>query len=130
MQLKTLLKLQVLYYILGMLFNAGSFYSISNGAQQWTPNDPVPASIFMTLYAFFLIPGFFKKITIYRILMGVAVVLMGYGGVVKHIGLMQETPELYCCTAAMIIGPGINVFGLILNFMGVLGRFRTSKVLG
>ena len=78
----------------------------------------------MTLYAFFLIPGFFKKITIYRILMGVAVVLMGYGGVVKHICLMQETPELYCCTAAMILGPGINVFGLILNFMGVLGKFK------
>ena len=124
MTLKTLLKLQLAYYILGMLFNAGSLYSVSNGHQQWTPNAPIPAALFMTLYATFLIPGFLKKIPFYRILMGVAVILMGYGGVVKHIGLMQESPELYCCTAAMIIGPGINVFGLILNFIGASNKFK------
>ena len=124
MQLKNLLQLQLLYYGLGMLFNFGSMWSIHNGDQQWTPNDPIPASMFMTLYALFLLPGFFKKITLYRVLMGVAVVLMGYGGVVKHLSLIQETPELYCCTAAMIVGPGINVFGLILNLMGAFGKFR------
>jgi len=125
MTLKNLLRLQLGYYALGMLFNAGSYYSLANGNQQWTPNDPIPAALFMTLYATFLIPGFLKKITFYRILMVVAVLLMGYGGVVKHIGLMQNSPELYCCTAAMIIGPGINVFGLILNLMAAFGRFKT-----
>lgn len=124
MKLKTLLKLQALYYILGMLFNFGSMWSMYKGQQQWTPNDPIPASMFMTLYALFLLPGVFRKITIYRIMMVVAVILMGYGGVVKHFSLMQETPELYCCTAAMIIGPGINVFGLILNLIGAFGKFR------
>lgn len=124
MQLKNLLKLQLLYYALGMLFNFGSMWSVSNGEQQWTPNDPIPSSMFMTFYALFLLPGFFNKIIFYRILMGVAVVLMGYGGVVKHVNLIQETPELYCCTAAMIVGPGINVFGLILNLIGVFGKFR------
>ncbi len=123
MTLKTLLKLQLGYYALGMLFNFGSMYSLANGQQQWTPNDPYPAAISMTLYALFLIPGFMKKITLYRILMGIAVILMGYGGVVKHFSMMQETPELYCCMAAMIIGPGINVFGLVLNLLGALGKF-------
>ncbi len=124
MTLKTLLKLQLGYYILGMLFNLGSLYSVSNGHQQWTPNAPIPAAMFMTLYATFLIPGFLKKVTFYRVLMGIAVLLMGYGGVVKHIGLMQDSPELYCCTAAMIIGPGINVFGLLLNLIAAFGRFK------
>ena len=124
MKFRILLKLQLLYYVLGMLFNFGSMWSMHNGQQQWTPNDPVPASMFMTLYALFLIPGFFNKLTIYRILMGIAVVLMGYGGVVKHFSLIQKTPELYCCMAAMIIGPGINVFGLILNLIGAFGKFR------
>lgn len=124
MTLKTLLRLQLGYYILGMLFNVGSLFNISNGHQQWTPNAPVPAAMFMTLYAIFLIPGFLKKITFYRVLMGVAIILMGYGGVVKHIELIQNSPELYCCTAAMIIGPGINVFGLMLNIIGASGKFR------
>jgi len=125
MTLKTLLKLQLSYYALGMLFNFGSMYSLSHGEQQWTPNDPYPAAISMTIYALFLIPGFIKKIPFYRILMGVAVLLMGYGGVIKHLAIMQETPELYCCTAAMIIGPGINVFGLILNGMAAFGKFSS-----
>ena len=125
MTLKTLLRLQLGYYALGMLFNAGSYYSLANGHQQWTPNDPIPAAMFMTLYATFLIPGLLKKIPFYRILMVAAVILMGYGGVFKHIGLMQSTPELYCCTAAMIIGPGINVFGLVLNLVAAFGRFKT-----
>jgi len=80
--------------------------------------------MFMTLYALFLVPGFLKKITLYRVLMGLAVVLMGYGGVFQHIGKIMHTPELYCCTAAMVIGPGINVFGLILNLMAAFGRFE------
>lgn len=124
MTLKKLLQLQLAYYALGMLFNFGSMYAISNGEQQWTSNAPGPAAIFMTLYALFLIPGFMNKVTFYRVLMGIAVVLMGYGGVVQHIGKIMNTPELYCCTAAMIIGPGINVFGLILNLMATFGRFR------
>jgi len=107
-----------------MLFNAGSYLSISNRAQQWTSNDPITGSIFMTVYALFLIPGFVKKITTYRILMGLSVVLLGYGGVLKHIESILETPELYCCTAAMIVGPGINVFGLILNMMATFGKFQ------
>lgn len=126
MTLKKLLRLQLLYYILGMLFNFGSIYSISTGNQQWTSNDPYPASIFMTIYALLLIPGFYKKITAYRILMGLAVIIMGYGGVFKHIQLLQESPELYCCMAAAIIGAGINVFGLILNLMAALGKFKEA----
>lgn len=124
MTLKTLLRLQLIYYALGMLFNFGSMYSLSIGEQQWTPNDPYPASIFMTIYALFLIPGFFKKIPFYRVLMGIAVVIMGYGGVIAHIPKIQATPELYCCTAAMIIGPGINVFGLVLNSLAAAGKFK------
>ena len=81
-------------------------------------------AMFMTLYATFLIPGFLKKVTFYRVLMGIAVLLMGYGGVIKHIDLTQNSPALYCCTAAMIVGPGINVFGLVLNIMGASGKFN------
>ena len=78
------------------------------------------------LYASFLIPGFLKKIPFFRILMVLAVLLLGYGGVLKHLQIIQETPELYSSLAAMIIGPGINVFGLVLNVLAALGKFRTN----
>lgn len=125
MQLKNLLKLQFFYYFLGMLFNAVSFYLIWRGGTALTPNDPILGSLGMTLYATFLISGFFKKITFYRILMALAVLLLGYGGVLNHFNFMSNTPELYHSIAAGGIGISINIFGVILNTIAALGKFKT-----
>jgi len=122
--LQRLIQLQLVYYLLGMVFNFVSMYMIGQGEQQLTPNDPYFGCLSMTIYAFFLLPGLKQKVTTYRILMLIAVVLLGYGGVYRHIDMYQSTPELYCCTAAAIIGPGINVFGLVLNLIAVSGLFR------
>ena len=126
MLLKKLLRLQLLYYILGILFNAVSFILIAQGGKALTPNDPLIGSVVMTIYATFLIPGFLKKITIYRILMVVAIVLLGYGGVINHLNFMQDSPELYHSVAAGVIGVSINIFGLILNVLAALNRFKLS----
>ena len=82
MALRKLLRLQLLYYILGIAFNAVSYFLITTGGQALTPNEPIGGSIAMSIYASFLIPGFLKKIPFYRILMGIAVLLLGYGGVI------------------------------------------------
>ena len=124
MTLKKLLRLQLLYYFLGIAFNAVSYYLINNGGQALTPNEPIAGSIAMTLYASFLLPGFLKKITVYRILMVLAVLLLGYGGVLNHLNFMRDTPELYHSVAAGVIGVSINIFGLILNVMGAAGKFK------
>jgi uncharacterized membrane protein len=124
MPLQKLLRLQLLYYVLGILFNAVSYYLIQSGGQALTPNEPIAGSIGMTLYACFLIPGFLKKISLYRILMGVAVVLLGYGGVLNHINFVQDSPELYHSLTAGIIGVSINIFGLVLNVLALTGRFK------
>jgi hypothetical protein len=122
--LQRLIQLQFFYYAMGMVFNFVSMYALGQGEQQLTPNDPYSGCLSMTIYAFFLIPGLKQKVVSYRILMLVAVILIGYGGVVRHIDLYQSAPELYTSTAAAIIGPGINIFGLILNLIAVAGLFR------
>lgn len=124
--LQRLIRLQCLYYILGMLFNFVSIYYLSQGEQQLTPNDPYIGCLVMTLYAFALLPGLKQKVRSYRILMFIAVLILGYGGVIRHYEIYQVTPELFCCTAAAIIGPGINVFGLILNLIAAGGLFQTD----
>lgn len=124
MPLKKLLRFQLFYYVLGILFNVVSYYLISTGGQALTPNEPIAGSLGMTLYASFLIPGFLKKITLYRILMVVAVLLLGYGGVLNHFNFMRDTPELYHSVAAGVIGASINVFGLILNMLAAAGKFK------
>ncbi len=126
MPLKKLLRLQLLYYILGMVFNAVSFYLISRGEQALTPNDPAFGSLGMTIYAVFLIPGFLNRIVFYRILMVVAIILLGYGGVLNHLNFIRDMPELYHSFSAAIIGVSINVFGLILNVIAASGKFKRS----
>lgn len=124
LSLSKLLRLQMGYYLIGLIFNVVSFFCVVSGGQQLTPNEPIMASVFMTIYAFFLIPGFVRKVTLYRILMGIAVLLMGYGGVFNHVNLIRSTPELYASLWAGAIGISINVFGLILNLLATLGRFE------
>lgn len=124
MLLKNLLKLQLGYYFSGLLFNAVSFYLISQGEQALTPNDPLFGTIGMTIYACFLITGFFKKITFYRVLMVLAIILLGYGGVLNHLNFIRHTPELYYSVTAGIIGISINIFGLGLNVIAALGKFK------
>ena len=122
--LQRLIQLQFFYYALGMVFNFASMYAIGQGEQQLTPNDPYFGCLSMTIYAFFLLPGLKQKIIPYRVLMLLAIILIGYGGVVRHIELYQNDPALYASTAAAIIGPGINIFGLILNLIAAGGLFR------
>ena len=126
MALKNLLRLQLLYYLLGIAFNAVSYYLISTGGQALTPNEPIGGSIAMTIYASFLLSGFLKKIWLYRILMGIAVLLLGYGGVFNHFNFIRETPELYHSIAAGAIGMSINIFGLILNILAATGKFKVT----
>lgn len=125
--MQRLLKLQSTYYVLGMLFNFVSIYQIYAGNQRLTPNDPFVGCLVMTIYAAMLLPGLKQKVKWYRIFMVIAVLLLGYGGVFNHINIYQTSPELYCCTAAAIIGPGINVFGLILNVIAAAGLFKVES---
>ena len=124
MKLTTLLRLQVIYFVLGMLYNGASLYLTSTGKPALAPTQPVLGAISMIVYALFLIPGYLRKITLYRILMGIAIIVMGYGGVVTHIINIFTQPQVYSSIAAWAAAVGINLFGLVLNIIAVLGKFK------
>jgi len=124
MKLTTLLLLQVIYFILGMLYNGLSLYLTTIGAPPLAPTQPALGAISMITYALFLIPGYLRKITLYRILMGVAIIVMGYGGVVTHIINIFTQPQVYSSIVSWALAVGINLFGLTLNIIAVSGKFR------
>jgi len=124
MKLTTLLLLQVIYFILGMLYNGLSLYLTTIGAPPLAPTQPVLGAISMITYALFLIPGYLRKITLYRILMGVAIIVMGYGGVVTHIINIFTQPQVYTSILSWAAAVGINLFGLALNIIAVSGKFK------
>ena len=124
MKLRTLLLLQVIYVILWVAYNGVSLYLKAQGQPALAPTQPVLGTISMIIYALCLIPGFLRKITIYRILMGVAIVVMGYGGVVTHIINTFTQPQVYSSMVSWALAVGINLFGLVLNVIAVLGKFK------
>jgi hypothetical protein len=124
MKLTTLLKLQVVYFILGVAFNCLSLYFTLTGRPALGPTQPVMGLISMVVYALFLIPGFMRKLVLYRILMAVAILVIGYGGVVTHIINIFTQPQLYSSVVAWAGAVGINLFGLVLNIIAALGLFK------
>ncbi len=123
MSLSKLLNLQFLYCSLGILFNLISWWIFSQGGTSLTPTDPFIGIVVMLVYGLFLIPGRIEKLTLYRVLMGLAVLVLGYGGVIKHIFLLTQSPEIYYSVMVGVIAVLINLFGLGLNLMAALGRF-------
>ena len=124
MKLITMLRLQVIYFVLGILYNGLSFYLTSTGKPALAPTQPVLGAISMITYALFLIPGYLRKITLYRILMWIAVIVIGYGGVVTHIINIFTQPQIYSSIVAWAVAVGVNLFGLALNIIAVLGKFK------
>jgi hypothetical protein len=92
--------------------------------QALAPTNTTLGIISMVVYALFLIPGFLGRITIYRILMVVAILVIGWGGVVTHIINIFTQPQVYMSIWAWAFALGINLFGLVLNFIAALGLFK------
>ena len=127
MNLNKLLKLQLLYCLIGILFNVVSWIVASKSGKPLTSTEPIMGLIAMSIYGSFLLSGHFRKITLYRILMVLAIIIFGYGGIIKHFILYSETPELYYSFLVMLIGMSINVFGTGLNIFAALERFKISE---
>lgn len=123
MRLKNLLRLQLAYFIAGMAYNVLSYALSSSNGAPLAPTAPLMGGASMIVYALFLLPGAFRRITIYRVLMALAAIAMGYGGVVKHVINFFGNLPLYRSLTAWAFALGINLFGLVLNIIAAAGWF-------
>lgn len=123
-KLEKLLKLQLAYVLLGLLFNLINYYLLIKNNRQLTPTQPNLGILAMLIYASFLITGYYKKIIWYRVLMAISILIFGYSGILKHIINFSQEPELYYSFFVLIIAVVINVFGLFLNLLAVLKNFH------
>ena len=120
--LNRLLMLQMAYCFTGIMYNVGSLLAQRNGLPAWASTDAVMGIVGVALYGLFLSAGLMKSLTLYRVLMGASVVLLGYGGVITHL-LNIGHLELYQSVLTWAAAIGINGFGLSLNLAAAFGRF-------
>ena len=122
--LRLLLRLQVFYCLLGVGYNLVSLVLSKTGGTALAPTNPVTGLIVMAVYGGCLAVGALGYARIYRVLMGLCVLVLGYGGVVVHLlNYTTGRTSLYDSTLAWGLAVGINLFGLVLNFIGALGLF-------
>ena len=120
-----LLMLQMAYAFIGIMYNVGSLVDQRNGQPAWASTDAVMGVVGVALYGLFLSAGLMKNLIFYRVLMGVSVVLLGYGGVVTHllnIGHLDLYQSVWTWAGAI----GINGFGLVLNLLAAFGWFART----
>lgn len=97
---------------------------VKNGHQPLTPTVPIEGILAMLVYGLFLLTGYYKKIRLYRAFMLISIIVFGYGGVLKHYFIYQESPELYHSLLIGLMGITINMFGLIVNLLAAMGKFE------
>lgn len=121
--LKQLLGLQLLYGLIGIAFNIVSWAVVSQGGVALTTTAPFLGMATMSLFCLCLVAGYRHHMKAYRILMGMAILVLGGGGIVVHLVNMLYRPEAYPSVIAWMLAVLINVFGLMLNLMAVTGKF-------
>jgi hypothetical protein len=124
MKLKTLLFLQLAYLVLGTGYNVVSYAMVASGRAPLAPTPPILGAASMAIYGLCLLPGVFRYVTVYRVLMAIAVFVLGYGGVVKHILNFPAGLSVYASPAAWVAAVAINIYGAVLNVAAAAGRFH------
>jgi hypothetical protein len=127
MVLSRLLLLQIVYCLMGIGYNVASYLIQASGGGQLSTTTPAIGAAVMICYGLFLIPGYLRSLRIYRILMLIAIIVIGYGGIVKHVMNYARDPSLYRSLTVWIFAVGINLYGLCLNVMASLGRFTLPE---
>ena len=124
MKLKTLLWLQIVYFLLADGYNLANLLLTMRGASPVSSSQTmiVVSIISVVIYALFLIPGFLGKIRLYRILVGVFTLVLIYAVVNNIIGVAQAQGS--AAIAARWLALGINVYGLVISSIAVLGKFK------
>ncbi len=121
--INSLLMLQMQYCFWGIMYNVGSMLAVRNTQQAWASTDALIGVVVMALYGLLLSAGLINNLTLYRILMGLTVLVLGYGGFITHL-LNYGQMELYQSVLTWLGAILINGSGLVLNLMAALGWFK------
>lgn len=125
--LNRLVFLQLIYCVMGLLYNVGSLLEVRTGDPAWAPTDAVFGVVGMSTYLLFVATALLEQKTVYRLLMAIAVVLMGYNGVLKHVMNIGDL-SLYHSFWTWLSAILVNSSGTLLALVGALGWYQSPAL--
>ena len=125
--LNRLVFLQLIYCVMGLLYNVGSMLEARTGDPAWAPTDAVFGVVGMSTYLLFVATALLEQKAVYRLLMAIAVVLMGYNGVLKHVMNIGDL-SLYHSVWTWLSAILVNSSGWVLALVGALGWYQSPAL--
>ncbi|MEP2236625.1 MAG: hypothetical protein ABJM58_07405 [Alteripontixanthobacter sp.] len=123
--LRRALYAQIVWVILASGYNFLSLLAISNGHAGFAGDAATTQSAMVAVVIFGAVTllGLFGRMTIYKVLSPIVVIVLFVGGVLKHISL---GPASYASEAHWIVAILINGFGVLAFAMGTYSSFRDA----
>lgn len=118
--LHPLLLLQTLYAVAGFFYNLASLYRIQQMRRPLAPTRPSSGLLAMLIYLLVPCAAASGYWLLYRILAALALLVLGYSGIVAHWLRRRHINRQYASAAAWYWAIGINSFGAGLNALAVL----------
>lgn len=121
--LNRLVFLQLVYCSTGLLYNVASLMELRMGDAPWAPTDPGYGVMGMTIYLLFVSTAMLEQKYLYRFLMTIAALLLGYSGVLKHlfnVGDLHLYQSVWTWMSAILV----NISGTALALVGAFGLFQ------
>ena len=120
MTLHRLQRLQLLWVVLGLIYNAVSYRQIASGSSALAPTDPLAGAIFMGLCGGLIGAGMLGWRRSYRFGIPLLTVLLFYSGLWLHLMACSSDSSLpgYASFAAWLSAILINIYGVITLAIG------------
>lgn len=120
MMLKKVQKLEMVWVVLGILFNSLSYYQIQTGKAALSATDPIGGNVFMTICGFVVFLGLNGKTKLYKYIMPFLTLSLAYSGWWLHIYAYIKDPRLieYASFGTWLGVVAVNSFGVIVMAWG------------
>lgn len=130
MNLRMLLKFQLVWVVLGLGYNGVSVWRIESGGVALSPTEPFSGAIFVGICGLIVFAGLSKTKRLYRFSAPCLALLLSYSGVGLHIINILADASLtgYASFTAWLLAVLINAYGVITLSLGSWLAWRSSSV--
>lgn len=129
MSLKNIQKMQLLWVVLGLAYNAISIWQLKSGRPALSPTDPISGVIFVAIGGLIILAGLNGAKRFYQFSAPCFALLLSYSGVGLHVASFWSDVNLagYASFGSWLMALLINVIGVSTLLLGSWLACRSTK---